>query len=149
MKISEIMNENCIAVGLKAQNKRQLLQELAQKAAEITNISERTIFDSLLERENLGSTGFGGGTALPHARIAEAEKVCGIFAKLNAPVDFEAIDGKPVDLIFMLISPEGSGADHLTALAKASRILKDEATCSKIRQISKKEEIYALLNNQD
>ncbi len=149
MKISEIMNENCIVVGLKAQNKRQLLQELAQKAAEITNISERTIFDSLLERENLGSTGFGGGTALPHARIAEAEKVCGIFAKLNAPVDFEAIDGKPVDLIFMLISPEGSGADHLTALAKASRILKDEATCSKIRQISKKEEIYALLNNQD
>ena len=149
MKISEIMNENCIVVGLKAQSKRQLLQELAQKAAEITNISERTIFDSLLERENLGSTGFGGGTALPHARIAEAEKVCGIFAKLNAPVDFEAIDGKPVDLIFMLISPEGSGADHLTALAKASRILKDEATCSKIRQISKKEEIYALLNNQD
>ena len=149
MKISEIMNENCIVVGLKAQNKRQLLQELAQKAAEITNISERTIFDSLLERENLGSTGFGGGTALPHARIAEAEKVCGIFAKLNAPVDFEAIDGRPVDLIFMLISPEGSGADHLTALAKASRILKDEATCSKIRQISKKEEIYALLNNQD
>lgn len=149
MKISEIMNENCIVVGLKAQNKRQLLQELAQKAAEITNISERTIFDSLLERENLGSTGFGGGTALPHARIAEAEKVCGIFAKLNAPVDFEAIDGKPVDLIFMLISPEGSGADHLTALAKASRILKDENTCNKIRQISKKEEIYALLNNQD
>ena len=149
MKISEIMNENCIVVGLKAQNKRQLLQELAQKAAESTNSSERTIFDSLLERENLGSTGFGGGTALLHARIAEAEKVCGIFAKLNAPVDFEAIDGKPVDLIFMLISPEGSGADHLTALAKASRILKDEATCSKIRQISKKEEIYALLNNQD
>ncbi len=149
MKISEIMNENCIVVGLKAQNKRQLLQELAQKAAEITNISERTIFDSLLERENLGSTGFGGGTALPHARIAEAEKVCGIFAKLNAPVDFDTIDGKPVDLVFMLISPEGSGADHLTALAKASRILKDENTCGKIRQISQKEEIYALLNNQD
>ena len=78
MKISEIMNENCIVVGLKAQSKRQLLQELAQKAAEITHISERTIFDSLLERENLGSTGFGGGTALPHARIAEAQKVCGI-----------------------------------------------------------------------
>ena len=149
MKISEIMNENCIVVGLKAQSKRQLLQELAQKAAEITHISERTIFDSLLERENLGSTGFGGGTALPHARIAEAQKVCGIFAKLNAPVDFEAVDGKPVDLIFMLISPEGSGADHLTALAKASRILKDENTCNKIRQISKREKIYALLNKQD
>ncbi len=149
MKISEIMNENCIVVGIKAQNKRQLLQELAQKASEITQISERTIFDSLLERENLGSTGFGGATALPHARIAEAGKVSGIFAKLNTPIDFDAVDGKPVDLIFMLISPEGSGADHLTALAKASRILKDEATCNKIRQISKCEEIYALLNNQD
>lgn len=149
MKISEIMGENCVMVGLKAQNKRQLLQDMSKKAAELTSISERTIFDSLLERENLGSTGFGGATALPHARIAEADKVYGFFAKLSSPVDFEAIDSKPVDLVFMLISPEGSGADHLTALAKASRILKDEATCDKLRQTSNAEEIYALLNNQD
>lgn len=149
MKISEIMAKDSVVVGLKANNKRQLLQELSVKAAEISGINERTIFDTLLERENLGSTGFGSGTALPHARIPELEKVYGIFARLSNPIDFESIDGKPVDLIFVLLSPEGSGADHLTALAKVSRILKDEATCKKLRQINSAEEIYALLNNQD
>ena len=149
MKISEIMTVDSVIIGVKANNKRQLLQELSKKAAEVTGIFERTIFDSLLERENLGSTGFGNSTALPHARIPEAKQVSGFFARLNAPIDFEAIDGKPVDLIFMLISPEGSGADHLTALAQASRILKDETTCNKLRQAGSKEEICALLNNHE
>lgn len=149
MKLSEIMSGNSIFMGLKSNSKRQLLQDLANKAAEITGINERTIFDTVLERENLGSTGFGEGTALPHGRFAELDKVYGFFAKLNSPVDFEAIDGKPVDLVFMLLSPEGNGADHLTALAQASRILKDESTRTKIRQISSAQEIYALLNNHE
>lgn len=149
MKLSEIMSGNSIFTGLKSNSKRQLLQDMATKAAEITGINERTIFDTVLERENLGSTGFGEGTALPHGRFAELNKVYGFFAKLNSPVDFEAIDGKPVDLIFMLLSPEGSGADHLTALAQASRILKDESTRTKVRQISSVQEIYAILNNHE
>lgn len=149
MKISEIMTVDSIVAGLKASNKRQLLQEIAKKASEVTGISERDLFDSLLERENLGTTGFGGGTALPHARIAEAKAVYGIFVRLNSPVDFGAIDGKPVDLVFMLLSPEGSGADHLTALAQVSRILKDESTCNKIRQAESVEEIFALLNSHE
>ena len=149
MKISEIMTVDSIFCGVKANNKRQLLQELSKRVAELTGIFDRTIFDSLLERENLGSTGFGGATALPHARIPEAKQVYGFFAKLNNSIDYEAIDGKPVDLVFMLISQEGSGADHLTALAQASRILKNEATCNKIRQASGKEEIYSLLNNHE
>ena len=86
MKISEIMSVNSIVLSLKANNKRQLLQALAEKAAEITGISERTIFDTILERENLGSTGFGGGTALPHGRLAELYKVYGFFASLHAPL---------------------------------------------------------------
>lgn len=147
MKISDIMTEKNVVLGLKANSKRQLLQELSDKAAEITGINERTIFDIVLERENLGSTGFGGGTALPHGRIPELDKVYGLFAKLNAPVDFEAVDNKPVDLVFLLLSPEGSGADHLTALTQISRILKDENTCEKLRQMNNGEEIYALLNN--
>ena len=147
MKISDIMTVNNISVAIKANSKRQLLQELAEKAAEITGITERTIFDIVLERENLGSTGFGGGTALPHGRLTGIDKVYGFFARLSTPVDFEAIDGKPVDLIFLLLSPEGSGADHLTALAQVSRILKDEATCEKLRQAETREQIYALLNN--
>ncbi len=149
MKLSEIMSGNSIFMGLKSNSKRQLLQDMANKAAEITGINERTIFDTVLERENLGSTGFGEGTALPHGRFAELDKVYGFFAKLNSPVDFEAIDGKPVDLVFMLLSPEGNGADHLTALAQASRILKDESTRTKIRQISSAQEIYAILNNHE
>lgn len=149
MKLSEIMSGNSIFIGLKSNSKRQLLQDLADKAAEITGISERTIFDTILERENLGSTGFGEGTALPHGRFADLTKVYGFFVKLNTPIDFEAIDGKPVDLIFVLLSPEDSGADHLTALAQASRILKDESTRTKIRQISSTQEIYALLNNHE
>ncbi len=147
MKISDIMTEKSIVIDSKVSNKRQLLQELSVKAAELTGINERTIFDTILERENLGSTGFGAGTALPHGRSAEINKVYGVFAKLSSPIEFEAIDGKPVDLVFLLISPEGSGADHLTALAQVSRVLKDEATCSKLRVASRSDEVYSLLNN--
>lgn len=149
MKLSEIMSGNSVFVGLKANSKRQLLQELADKAAEVTGISDRTVFDTVLERESLGTTGFGNGTALPHGRFAELDKIYGFFAKLASPVDYDAVDGKPVDLVFMLLSPESSGADHLTALAQASRILKDESIRSKIRQISSAQEIYALLNNHE
>ena len=92
MKLSEIMSEKSIVLGLKSNSKRQLLQDLAAKAAEITGLNERTIFDAIMERENLGSTGFGEGTALPHGRFEGLEKVYGFFAKLNSPVDFEAID---------------------------------------------------------
>ncbi len=147
MRLSEIMSVNSIVLSLKANNKRQLLQELAQKASELTGINDRTIFDTILERENLGSTGFGGGTALPHGRLSELDKVFGLFVRLNSPIDFDAIDNKPVDLVFLLLSPESNGADHLTALAQISRILKDEETCTKLRAASSKDEIYALLTN--
>ncbi len=147
MKISDILSVNSVLLSAKAKNKRQLLQELSQFAAEITKVNDRTIFDTVLERENLGSTGFGGGSALPHGRLAELDKVYGFLAKLPAPIDFEAVDNKPVDLVFLLLSPESSGADHLTALAQISRILKDENTITKLRAAADKEEIYALLNN--
>ena len=147
MRLSEIMSVNSIVLSLKANNKRQLLQELAQKASELTGINDRTIFDTILERENLGSTGFGGGTALPHGRLSELDKVFGLFVRLNSPIDFDAIDNKPVDLVFLLLSPESNGADHLTALAQISRILKDEETCTKLRAAGSTEEIQALLTN--
>ena len=146
MNISDIMSEKSVLIDVKASSKRELLQELASKAAELTDLDERTIFDTFLERENLGSTGFGNGTALPHGRFEGLDKVCAIFARLSAPLDFDAIDGKPIDLVFALLSPEGNGADHLTALAKMSRILKDEALCAKLRQAGKPVEIYALIS---
>ena len=146
MNISDIMSEKSVLIDVKVSSKRELLQELASKAAEMTGLDERTIFDTFLERENLGSTGFGGGTALPHGRFGGLDKVYAVFARLSSPLDFDAIDGKPVDLVFALLSPEGNGADHLTALAKMSRILKDEALCAKLRQAGKPVEIYALIS---
>ena len=146
MNISNILTERSIFLNLKSGNKREFLQDLAQKAAEITGIDSLSIFDSVLERENLGSTGFGSGTALPHSRFSGIDNVYAFFAKPSYPLDFDAIDGKPVDLVFLLISPENSGADHLTALAMLSRILKNEEICSKLRQMNKPTEIYALLN---
>ncbi len=147
MKITDIIPVNCVYSNFKANNKRQLLQELAQKSSEITGVNERIIFDALLERENLGTTGFGGGTALPHARLKDLDKIYGFFVKLNTPISYEAIDNKAVDIVFMLLSPDSSGADHLTALAQISRLLKDENICEKLRNSSNNEEIYALLNN--
>ena len=146
MNISNILTEKSILLNLKSNNKREFLQDLAQKASEIVGADTLSMFDSILERENLGSTGFGSGTALPHCRFSGVDKVYAFFAKPSYPLDFDAIDGKQVDLVFLLVSPENSGADHLTALALLSRILKDENTCSKLRQMNKTTEIYALLN---
>lgn len=146
MNISNILSEKNIFLNLKSNSKREFLQELAQRASEVTGIDALAIFDSILERENLGSTGFGGGTALPHSRFSDIDKVYAFFAKPSYSLDFDAIDGKQVDLVFLLVSPENSGADHLTALAMLSRILKDENTCTKLRQMTKPTEIYALLN---
>ncbi len=149
MNISDIMTEKSVFVGIKANSKRDLLQEISAQAAQALNMDERTVFETLLERENLGSTGFGNGTALPHGRFENLKEVHALLFRLATPVEFDAIDGKPVDLVFVLLSPEDSGADHLTALAKLSRILKDEALCAKLRQMSDKTDIYALLNNED
>lgn len=147
MKISDILSIDSILLSVKSKSKRQVLQDIAHYASSILNIDERTIFDTVLERENLGSTGFGGGTALPHGRLSELDKVHVFFAKLSTPIDFDAIDNKPIDIVFMLLSPESSGADHLTALAQTSRILKDHSLIDKLRKTSSKEELFALLNN--
>lgn len=144
MNNSNTYNENHILLDLKSNNKRQLLSDISNKISTLINLDNSIVLDALSERENLGSTGFGGATAIPHARIAGLSNVKIFFAKLNTPVAFDAIDNKPVDLLFVLLSPEGNGADHLTALAGASRILKDENLCDKIRQEKNSEIIYAL-----
>ncbi len=148
MNIADIMTEKSVFTGIRAAGKREFLQDIANKAAAVCGLDSRTIFDTFLERENLGSTGFGGGTALPHGRFEGLNKVYAIFAKPSAPIEFDAIDGKPVDLVFAMLSPEDNGADHLTALAKLSRILKDEALCAKLRRIEKPVELFAILNNE-
>lgn len=147
MKLSDILSAKSVMLSAKAKSKRQLLQDISEFAAQTTQIDDKVIFETLLERENLGSTGFGGGVALPHGRLAELSKVYGFFIKLANPIDFDAIDNKPVDIVFLLLSPESSGADHLTALAQISRLLKDKNLVTKLRDAGSCEEILALLNN--
>ncbi len=147
MKISDILSLSNVLTDVKAGSKRQLLQQLAEVAANTVNADARMVTDSVWERENLGSTGYGNGTAFPHARIDGINKVVTVFARLAMPIEFDAVDGKPVDLVFLLISPENSGADHLTALAALSRVLKDPDVCEKLRHARSKDEIFAILNN--
>ena len=146
MNIADIISKEAVLDHVQASSKRELVQSMSDRIAALAGVDERVVFEAVWERENLGSTGYGEGVAFPHARIDGLDKVCALFARLEDPVDFDALDGKPVDLVFMLISPENSGADHLTALAALSRILKTEGSCEKLRKARSVDEIYAILN---
>jgi PTS system nitrogen regulatory IIA component len=145
MEISDLITPESVVTGLNATSKKQMLQELAHKAAKITGLHERNIFDVLLERERLGTTGVGKGIAIPHGKMAELDRLHGIFARLDTPVDFDSVDDQPVDLVFLLLAPETAGADHLKALARISRLLRDSKMCEKLRSLDKPQDIYRLL----
>lgn len=147
MNIADIITKDAVLDNVQAANKRELIQYLAERIGTLSGLDNRVIFDAVWERENLGSTGYGEGVAFPHARIEGLEKVCGMFARLDEAVDFDSLDGKPVDLVFILLSPENSGADHLTALAALSRILKTEGVCEKLRKARSVDELYTILNS--
>ncbi len=145
MDLSELLMPNSIKCGLKAGSKKQVLQELAACAARITGIPERQIFDILADRERLGTTGVGNGIAIPHGKLAGLDRLYGVFARIETPVEFDSIDGQPVDLVFLLLAPESAGADHLKALAKISRLLRDRGMCEKLRGSGNADALYALL----
>jgi nitrogen PTS system EIIA component len=145
MEIADLITPRSVVAQLRATNKKQALQELAKRAAAMTGIPERTIYDVLIERERLGSTGIGRGIGIPHGRLPGLDTLCGIFARLDRPVPFDAIDDQPVDLIFLLLAPEGAGADHLKALARVSRLLRDRTVCEKLRGTDNADALYALL----
>jgi nitrogen PTS system EIIA component len=148
MEIADILQPDGVIAHLRAANKRQALQELAKRAAQLTGKHERAVFDVLLERERLGTTGIGHGTAVPHGRMPDLARIYGLFARLEKPIDFEAIDNQPVDLIFLLLTPANSGADHLKALARISRLLRDKAVCDKLRGTDRADALYALLTDR-
>jgi PTS system nitrogen regulatory IIA component len=147
MEIFQLLSPDGVVANLKANGKKQALQELAARAARITGQHERSIFDTLLERERLGTTGVGNGIAIPHGRLAGLDKLYGLFARVERPIDFDSIDEMPVDLIFLLLAPEAAGADHLKALARVSRLLRDKAVCEKLRGAESADAIYALLTD--
>lgn len=147
MEIADLITPLSVVAQLRAANKKSALQELAKRAAAMTGLPERTIYDVLLERERLGSTGIGMGVGIPHGKVAGLTKLHGFFARLERPIPFEAIDDRPVDLIFLLLAPEGAGADHLKALALVSRLLRDRAACEKLRGTDSADALFALLTD--
>lgn len=145
MEIADLITPDAVIAHLKSANKKQALQELAAKASAITAIPAARIFEILSEREKLGSTGMGQGVAIPHGRFAGIDRMTGFFARLDQPIEFDAMDEQPVDLMFMLMAPEGAGADHLKALARVSRLLRNQAIVEKLRGATQPAALYALL----
>jgi PTS system nitrogen regulatory IIA component len=145
MEIVDLITPESVVPHLRATSKKQALQELARRAAEVTSLNERAIFDVLLDRERLGTTGVGNGIAIPHGKLSNLARLHGLFARLERPINFDSIDEQPVDLIFLLLAPESAGADHLKALARVSRLLRDKSVCEKLRGTETAEGLYALL----
>lgn len=145
MDIADLLTSRGVIAQLRASNKRQALQEIARRAAALSGVAERRIYEILAERERLGSTGIGRGIAIPHGKLAELPRLYGLFARIERPIPFDAIDGKPVDLVFVLLAPTTAGAEHLRALALVSRLLRDAATCQKLRGTDNVDALYALL----
>lgn len=145
MDIEDLLVTDLVFADFKASSKKQVLQALSRRWAAAKGVDERLAFEKLLERERLGSTGVGKGVAIPHARIEGLDGITGVFARLSTPVDFDAVDDVPVDLVFMLFAPEDAGADHLKALARVSRMLRDSAACDKFRQTSDDAALYAMV----
>lgn len=145
MDLSDLIEVSAILPALKANSKKQVLQLLSEKAAEITGLPEREIFDTIVQREKLGSTGVGNGIAIPHGKLPGIQRISGVFARLETPVDFDSLDDLPVDLVFLLLAPEGAGADHLKALSRIARVLRDADTTTKIRGTRDAAAIYTFL----
>jgi PTS system nitrogen regulatory IIA component len=145
MDLADLIAPEAIFPTLKAKTKKQALQELAQKAAGLTRLDAREIFETLLQREHLGSTGVGRGIAIPHGRLPALRSIVSVFARLEEPIDFDALDQEKVDLIFLLLAPEHAGADHLKALARISRLLREPSSIAKLRASRDRAALYSVL----
>jgi PTS system nitrogen regulatory IIA component len=145
MPISELLTRDGVIPSLKAAGKKQLLETIADRAGPLAGLPPRLIFDSLLQRERLGSTGIGNGIAIPHGKFEGLDRLVGLFARLEKPIDFDALDGLPVDLVFVLLAPEGAGADHLKGLSKVARILRNPGIVSKVRTLREADVIFDIL----
>jgi nitrogen PTS system EIIA component len=149
MHLGDFISPQAVIPSLKAKSKKQLLQELSARAARLTGLQEADIFDVLWQRERLGSTGLGQGVAIPHGKLTSLNRIVGIFARLSEPVEFDAVDGEPVDIVFLLLAPEGAGADHLKALARISRLLRDGPAVEKLRASKDAAALYAVLTEEE
>jgi PTS system nitrogen regulatory IIA component len=149
MHLADFLDCDAIKTALPGGNKRSLMQQLANLAAQRLGIEPSIVLSSLNEREQLGSTGFGHGVAIPHAKIEGLARIYGLFARLGEPVEYKAIDGRPVDLVFLLLSPPDAGAEHLKALAVISRVTRDAATLERLRGARSRDALAAVLMGAD
>ena len=149
MNLSELLDFDAVKAALPGGNKRSLLQQLAHLAAQRTGLDAQAILASLVERERLGSTGFGQGVAIPHGKIEGLNSIYCLFARLSEPVDYKAIDGQPVDLVFLLLSPPDAGAEHLKALAAISRVTRHAPILEKMRGARSSDALAAVLIGAD
>lgn len=146
---SDILAPEAVLAGLAVAGKKALFQQIGQIAAKIVAVDAKLVVDRLGEREKLGSTGFGGGVAIPHGKIEGLDRIVGVFARLSQPIDFQAIDDLPVDLVFALLSPPEAGVDHLKTLARVSRRLRDRPFVAKLRGAGSPDALFALLASDE
>jgi PTS system nitrogen regulatory IIA component len=145
MPLLDFLDPQAVLPALRVNGKKQALQELAFQAARLTGLAESAIYEALLQRERLGSTGVGEGIAIPHGKLPGLDKIFGLVARLDKPVDFEALDGQPVDVLFLLLAPEGAGADHLKALARVARVLREPGLIERLRATRDAAALYAIM----
>jgi PTS system nitrogen regulatory IIA component len=142
--LEEVLTAQAVIPALKARCKREVLAQLAERAEDLTGVSAETIRTTIAEREQLGSTGVGRGVAIPHGKIEGLDRVVGVLARLDTPVDFDAVDDQPVDLVFLLLAPSSASAAHLKALAKVSRLLRDEDAREALRGAKTADALFAI-----
>ncbi|MCJ2008473.1 PTS sugar transporter subunit IIA [Methylobacterium sp. E-041] len=148
MPMLEFLDPDSVVPSLRARAKKQVLQDLAAQAVRrLPALDARDVYETLLQRERLGSTGIGDGVAIPHGKLPGLDRLFGLVARLDRPVDFESLDGRPVDFAFLLLAPEGAGADHLKALAQVARILREPGILDRIRAARDGHALYALLTH--
>ncbi|HZH11509.1 MAG TPA: PTS IIA-like nitrogen regulatory protein PtsN [Microvirga sp.] len=145
MPLLDFLDPQAVLPALRVSGKKQALQELAFHAAKLTALPESAIYEALLQRERLGSTGIGEGIAIPHGKLAGLTRIFGLVARLDRPIDFEALDGQPVDILFLLLAPEGAGADHLKALARVARVLREPGLIERVRATKDATALYAIM----
>jgi nitrogen PTS system EIIA component len=146
MTLTDLITPDAVVPFLKSKTKKQVLEDLAARAAKLQGLPARDLYDALLQRERLGSTGVGRGIAIPHCRLAGVKKLLCLFARLETPVPFDSADGEPVDLVFLLLAPEDAGADHLKALARLSRLMRDSKSMMRLRAAKDQMSLYAILS---
>jgi PTS system nitrogen regulatory IIA component len=145
MALNDLISVEAVIPALRANTKKAALQELSDRAGVISGLPARDIYDAVIQRERLGSTGVGKGVAIPHGKLGKCGRIFGVFARLERPIEFDALDGEPVDLAFLLVAPELAGADHLKALARIARVLREPHVTAKLRTARDSASIYAIM----